>query len=244
MSIGQFLRILIVRFSSLFYSSKRSKVIFYHDIHSSARYTDMSTSVDLFQEHVKIIRDAGYDIVSKITKKHNQIEISFDDGFLGIYKNIDVITNLKIPINLFIISSKIGKKNYLNQKQLIELSKIQQVQVCSHTHQHKILPNISDNEVFFECQQSKNILENIIQKDVNLLCFPEGIFNQKIVEIAKKAGYKILYSSIPGFYFNDFLVGVKKRSLVQFANKKEFQAILRGGDHLLSAWYSRKHYKS
>jgi hypothetical protein len=47
---------------------------------------------------------------------------------------------------------------------------------------------------------------------------------------------------LPGFYFNDFLPNVKRRSLVQFVGEKEFKAILKGGDHVLAFWYKFKHY--
>jgi hypothetical protein len=47
---------------------------------------------------------------------------------------------------------------------------------------------------------------------------------------------------MPGFYYNEFFLNVKKRSLVQFADEKEFKAILKGGDHFLAFWYKLKHF--
>ena len=64
----------------------------------------MSTSADLLKEHIKIIRESGYEIVSEITKPNGQIEISFDDGFLGLFDNIHIINEFKIPIKLFYCS--------------------------------------------------------------------------------------------------------------------------------------------
>ena len=64
-------------------------MIFYHDIHAEKRYTDMSTPIELFEKHIQIIHESGYKIVSEITQKHGQIEICFDDAFLGIYQNIE-----------------------------------------------------------------------------------------------------------------------------------------------------------
>ena len=218
-------------------------MIFYHDIHSDKRYTDMSTPIELFKKHIKIIRESGYEIVSEITKTHGQIEICFDDAFLGLYDNIEFIKEQNIPIHLFVITSFLEKENHINTKQLIELNKLQQIIISSHTHQHKILNTISKIELVDELQKSKNNLENLLNKTVDSICFPEGKFNKIVISIAKKIGYNKLYSSLPGFYHNEFTVGVKKRSLVQFANEKEFKAILQGGDHVLSFWYKRKHIK-
>ena len=79
---------------------------------------------------------------------------------------------------------------------------------------------------------------------IDSVCFPEGKFSKKVVEIAESVGYTRQYCSIPGFYFDESLPNVKKRSLVQFAKEKEFRAILKGGDHFLRSWYQKKHYTS
>ena len=108
MALSSFIRISIIRFASLFCTSKKSKVIFYHDIHSDKQYTAMSTPIELFKRHINIIRQRGYEIVSEITKSHGQIEICFDDGFSGLYDNLELIKKLNIPIHLFVISSFLG----------------------------------------------------------------------------------------------------------------------------------------
>ena len=101
---------------------------------------------------------------------------------------------------------------------------------------------VSESEIEIELETSKKLLEDILDKQFNSLCFPEGKFNKKVIDIAKKMGYSNLYASIPGFYFDQFSEGVIKRSLVQFASKGEFKAIVKGGNHILSKWYQIKHY--
>jgi peptidoglycan/xylan/chitin deacetylase (PgdA/CDA1 family) len=243
LAISSKIRVVLIELASLFYFKKRSKAIFYHDIHAENKYTNMSTPIALFKEHIQIIRDSGYEIVSKINKPTGQIEISFDDGFLGIYENINVIKELDVPIQLFVISSNFDAPNYINKSQLLELNLFSHITISSHTHKHSILNKISVSETKIELETSKKLLENILNKQINSLCFPEGKFNKKVIEIAKKMGYSKLYASIPGFYFDQFSYSVIKRSLVQFAEKEEFKAILKGGDHILSFWYKMKHFK-
>ena len=67
-----------------------------------------------------------------------------------------------------------------------------------------------------ELENSKKLLERLLNNSVDAICFPEGKFNDAVVELAEGVGYKRQYSSLPGFYFNDFLPNVKRRSLVQF----------------------------
>lgn len=47
-------------FSSLLHHNKKSKILYYHDVYSDQKYTDMGTSLDRFAQHIKVIRDAGF----------------------------------------------------------------------------------------------------------------------------------------------------------------------------------------
>ena len=57
MNIRSLIRVNFIKLFSYLLASKESKVIFYHDIHSSFMYTDMSTPIDVFIQHIQIIRD-------------------------------------------------------------------------------------------------------------------------------------------------------------------------------------------
>ena len=243
MALSSFIRISIIRLASLFYTSKKSKVIFYHDIHDVTQYTTMSTPIELFIKHIQIIRENGYEIVSEITEDYGQIEICFDDGFSGIYDNIEVIKKFSIPLNLFVISSFLGKENYINTEQLIALNNLPQITISSHTNTHQALDLISEKSIIEELEKSKNTLEALLKTEVNSICFPEGKFSEKVIELANKLAYKKQYSSIPGFYYAKDYTTVIHRSLVQFAGEEEFKAILKGGDHILSFWYKMKQFK-
>lgn len=243
MALSSFIRISIIRLSSLFYVSKKSKVIFYHDIHAGKQYTAMSTPIELFIKHIQIIRENDYEIVSEIKEDYGQIEICFDDGFSGLYDNIELIKKLNIPIHLFVISSFLGKENYINTGQLISLNNLPQITISSHTHTHQVLNLISEKSIIKEFEKSKNTLEALLKTKVNSICFPEGKSSEKVIESANKLSYKKQYSSIPGFYHvKDYPTPIP-RSLVQFAREDEFRAILKGGDHILAFWYKMKHFK-
>ena len=73
----------------------------------------MSTSIGLFKRHIDIIRENQFEIVPEITKREGQIEICFDDGFQGIYENINIINDLEVPVRIFIVTSFIDKEDFL-----------------------------------------------------------------------------------------------------------------------------------
>ena len=174
MAVSTQIKIILIRFASMFCCSKKSKAIFYHDIHSDQRFTNMSTSVELFKKHIQIIRESGHEIVSKISKETGQIEISFDDAYLGLYCNFNVIKELDIPIQLFVVSSFLEKDNHINKTQLLELNKSDLITISSHTNSHKILSEIDAETCRFELTESKKGLEELLDTEVNSLCFPEG----------------------------------------------------------------------
>ena len=70
MQVKQYFRFFIIRLFGYLYLNKRSKVIFYHDLHDKKKYTSMSTSIRLFRKHIDVILSNGYEIVPKITKKY------------------------------------------------------------------------------------------------------------------------------------------------------------------------------
>ena len=245
MELNNYLRVFLIRAYAFFFISKenRSKVIYYHDIHSKKRHTTMSTSIELFKIHIDIIKESGYEIVHEITKKYGQIEICFDDGFLGLYENIEFLKRNNIPVHLFVVSSYLMQKGYINEKQLIELNKTPLLKISSHTHTHKRLNEIATSEIEIELKTSKEIIESVIKTTISALCYPEGRFNKEIINIAQLLGYSKQYSCLPGFFSCKSNNDIIRRSLVQSAKEKEFRAILKGGDHILYFWYIFKYFR-
>ena len=232
----------IINLSALIKNTDDSKCIFYHDIHADNRFTDMSTSVELFKKHINVIRDLGLEIVHEITKEKNQISISFDDGFKGLYENIGIINKLEVPITIFVVSSFLDRDNFLTTHNLKELAINKFIKIQSHTFAHAELPTLDSNSLHKELQKSKEILESICETEINSICFPKGMFDKSVIKKALEVGYDKQFSSLPGSYHSEVFLSVKRRSLVQFTSEKEFRSILRGGDNILYNWYYKKHF--
>ena len=233
---------IIISLSSLIKNADDSKCIFYHDIHSKNRFTDMSTPVDLFVKHINVIRELGFEIVHEITKEKNQISISFDDGFKGLYKNIGIINKLEVPITIFVVSSFLDRDNFLSTNNLKELAKNKFIEIQSHTLSHEELPTLDSDSLQMELKKSKEILESICETEIDSICFPKGMFDKYVIKKALEVGYHKQLSSLPGSYHSEVFPSVKRRSLVQSASEKEFKSILKGGDNILYYWYYKKHF--
>lgn len=235
-------RYLVLVIGSFFFKNRESKVLFYHDIHKNDRYTSMSTSLELFKEHIYTIRNKSFEIVSEITKKENQIKLQFDDGYKGVYDCLNFLINEKIPVEIFIITSQIGKENFLNEKQIIEILNSGLVKISSHTHSHYDLSSIQKEPLSNELILSKSILEGITGTSINSICYPFGKFSKQVIKECKNANYIRQYSSLAGSYYDNPFANVYRRNLVQFASCKELNLILKGANSIFNKLYFTKHF--
>ncbi|GIS07939.1 MAG: hypothetical protein CM15mP112_00510 [Flavobacteriales bacterium] len=144
----------------------------------------MSTSINQFTRHINIIRDMGFEIVKNITKPENQIQITFDDAFLGTYNNFFIIERLNVPITIFVITSYLNNVYpYINYEQLNILNKSSLVGIGSHTHSHRKLNILSQKNLLFELRKSKQMLEDLLAVKITDLCYPEGKFSKKLLKL-------------------------------------------------------------
>ncbi len=234
---------MLMNLSSLF-STNESKIIFYHDIHFNKIYClESSTSLNLFSNHVDLINESDYELVSEITNQKLQIKIQFDDGFKGVYDCLQFIIENKIPIEIFLIVNNINKENYLSEQEIIEMNKYPFITFSSHTVNHLQLNILDDKQLFYELESSKNSLEKITNCEVDSVCYPKGLFNDKVVRLAKKTGYSKQYCSIPGSFKNNVYPDVYNRNLAQFCSPNEFKLLLNGGLSIFKYWFKLKHFK-
>lgn len=73
---------------------------------------------------------------------------------------------------------------FLNNSKLVEFG--------SHTHSHSILTKLSEDDLIHELKYSKEILEKIIDRKIDIIAYPNGMYNDNIDAIAKSIGYKFI----------------------------------------------------
>ena len=91
------------------------------------------------------------------------VTLSYDDGFLNNY-NLALPLHEKygIPATFNIITSNITSPGIMNAEQILNCHH-RGIEIASHSHFHDAqLPTKTDEEIHFECSESKRILEEII----------------------------------------------------------------------------------
>lgn len=219
----------------------KSKVIYYHDI--SKKYTEMGTNIDLIKQHVETVLKCGYKIVPQISQKSHEVMMCFDDGWAGIYDYRDFFIQNKIYPTIFIAVSLIGSEGYLSIEQIKELSDLG-FRFQAHSWSHMGLPSFDNTGLEKELKESKDWLENTFGHTFDSICFPQGRFSQNVKDLCLKYGYKELYSSIPGGYYDLIEQNLICRNCVQFMSKNDFRWTLNGTSGIFKKKLIKQQYQS
>ena len=185
-------------------------ILTYHKFCDGESPDEYTINVDLFQKHMKYLKDNDYRVIS-LTQllecvKNNfypekPVIITIDDGFKSIYNHaFPVLKEYNFPATLFLYTDFIG--NNSNQLTWAEIKEMiaEGLEIGSHTLSHANLLNMKKNESYSdyhdrikkEIQLSKNILEKNTGSPVLSFAYPYGVYSQEIMMMAKEAGYKAL----------------------------------------------------
>jgi peptidoglycan/xylan/chitin deacetylase (PgdA/CDA1 family) len=135
----------------------------------------------------------GYQLINKKSKKniyHHLDRLAYErsmqamEKFRSDYVNDDLLK-----------SCEEDAYKLMNAGEIRLSSEKSIVTVGSHSYYHVNLTTLSQPELKNELIRSKNILNSLCNKPVNMLAFPYGNFNGETVMIAKEAGYKYLIAA-------------------------------------------------
>ena len=93
-----------------------------------------------------------------------------------------------------------SKDYYLNKKEIKYLSSLGMI-IGSHTHDHHVLSRLSYKKQFSQIKNSKVFLEKIINKKIDIFCYPYGSklsYNRNTIDILKKLKFKNAFTTLHG----------------------------------------------
>ena len=184
----------------------RTPVLTYHDFVAKRDASSLwfDCSVREFEQQLAFLErnqavfisvpqlEAGLRGRRKLPKK--AVCLTFADNYQGFYDYAwPILKRKKIPVALFVHSGYVGNHSgrpKMTWAELRELDKSGLVEVCSQTITHPAdLTVLSDSEVIREFIGSKKKLELEIGKTVRYLAYPNGKFNRRVADLARKCGY-------------------------------------------------------
>ena len=178
-----------------------NRCLIYHAFGSKLKHDTYGISISIanFKAHIDYLRDNyQFKRVHDIADDKLYISISIDDGYKCTIDAIDLLSKYNIPVSLFITVSTLGKDQYLTENDVNEISKLSNVTIGSHGFTHRKLSTMTYNEQNIELQKSKDLLSEIIGKEITGLSFPHGSFNRDTMNILEKLKYEYAATSIKG----------------------------------------------
>ncbi len=175
----------------------------------------MTVTTAVFESHLKYLKENGYQVIplkqlvdyylNKSPKPlPKSVVIVVDDGHESVYQHmLPLVKEFHVPVTLFLYPSAISNASYaMTWDQLRDLKKTGLFDFQGHTYWHpnfkhdekRMSPSEYEKSVDLQLTKSKAKLEKELGVRVDMLAWPFGIYNDRLLEKAKEAGYIATFS--------------------------------------------------
>jgi peptidoglycan/xylan/chitin deacetylase (PgdA/CDA1 family) len=199
---------------------KKCIVLAYHSV-SDAQRSQFASQMDVLVRNAEPVRA---DIDECPVQGERYAVVTFDDGFQNIVDNaLPELSKRGIPATLFVVTESLGGNrgwehlggDDTRQEKVMSVEQMQAlspelVTIGSHTMTHPLLPSIERSQLMQELSGSRMKLKQMLNREVNLLSFPYGGFNDMVIEGCREAGYERVFTALPIFAFSqpgEFVTG-------------------------------------
>jgi peptidoglycan/xylan/chitin deacetylase (PgdA/CDA1 family) len=175
----------------------------YHHISESLVLSvkNMQVSPNEFERQMRFLFQKGFrclslsEVITNWQQGKPQLErsfvLTFDDGYIDTYENASpILRKFGFTATIFVVAKPVeeGNKGYLSWQEMRELAQ-NHFTFGSHTLTHPRLPSLDNKTIERELDESKKIIEDHLGQPVDMLAYPYGKSNERIQDMACKAGY-------------------------------------------------------
>ncbi len=182
-------------------------ILMYHNINDNYDIGNKSNEMSSveFEDQLKALKRSGYNTITFNeyidyrnginTLPDNPIIITFDDGYLNNYTTaFPLLKKYDMKATIFIITGRVNLNDsvvypHFSWEQAKEMENSGYIDIESHTNYHNMLNRISDSSLVYELRKSRYLIKKHLGKDVSILAYPYGFYNENVIEHAAKAGY-------------------------------------------------------
>jgi peptidoglycan/xylan/chitin deacetylase (PgdA/CDA1 family) len=189
-------------------------------------------SPGIFDEQMQYLKSQGYTAITfnelnRIDTLKNPILITFDDGYEDNFINAyPILKKYGLKATIFLIENKIGKPKHLTLKQIKQMHDI--IDFQSHTMTHPHLAKLSSAKINYELSESKKKLEYLLKKKINVIAYPYGSYDERVIKLAKKYytyGLTVHFGRFSKSLSDDFQI--KRISIANQTHFSEFKKLFK-----------------
>lgn len=196
------------------YRKRGVPILMYHKVNPDRKTGGLGLRVlpREFDWQMRYLKEKGFQVVSldeavdyledNKPLPSKPIVITFDDGYQdNYYYAFPILKKYGFKATIFIITGIVGKTNewderegkptnyMLTWKQIDEMAKYG-IDFEAHTVNHPRLTKVPLEVAEKEIVDSKKMLEAHFKRPIKYFCYPYGLYNDQIVAIVKKAGFR------------------------------------------------------
>lgn len=198
---------------------KEVLILLYHNVtdkKSISSKDDLYVHIDDFRDQLDYIVEMGYNVITlqelydlrqndqEIPKK--TIVLTFDDGDKSSYDVVfPELEKRNLKASFFVTTRQLNEKGFVTKSNLIEMENAgQDIQSQGHNNEDFIESTIA--QVHKSMYLSKKILEDILDKKVLFLVYPNSSFNSEVIRIAQDVGYEWALSTESGKFYDHYMI--------------------------------------
>ncbi len=192
---------------SLWYRGPRVAILLYHDVGYNRLYLTVRPEALLSQ--IRALQSQGFeflslaDLLSRLRSggppPARAVALTFDDGTRGQYEHaFRICKDEGVPATFFVTTGWIGgaceyrdgAAPAITGDQLREIAQNPLMSIEPHGVTHRHFTAIQDDEVRFELQESKRVLQEKLGIECRVFAYPSGKFGIAHESLVAKAGYE------------------------------------------------------
>ena len=170
----------------------------------------MTVRTATFRWQLGYLKEHGYPVVplrSVIAYLRNEgpkppagaVVITADDGHRSVFTDmLPLVREYRVPVTLFVYPSAISNAGYaMTWAQLAALRDTGLFDIQSHSYWHpnfrtekrRLTPPAYHDLVSTQLVKSKTVLEQRLERRVDLLAWPFGLYDDEAIDVARQSGY-------------------------------------------------------
>ena len=178
-----------------YYSNDKGILSLMYHRFDENKYPSTNIKMSVFEKQIKIIKNLKYSFYDPkdlekefhIPKIEKKVLMTIDDAFSSFYDTAwPYLKEEKIPFILFISTESVGKNGYMTWSQIKELEKEDTVYIGNHSHAHKYLVDLKNEDFINDISISSLIFKEKLGYNPIFFSYPFGEYSTFIKKYISK----------------------------------------------------------